>query len=148
MPDVRYVCLSDLHFGAQNSLLTNLAAGDVIADPLAASPTLTVFVDCLSSLVAANEDRSTKPILVLNGDILDFALASDEVAILAFERFVELALRRPRPLLPSRLLPPWQPRPPSVGDGAGAPVRRLRRQTSARDCARRTLACDEHVRRL
>jgi Calcineurin-like phosphoesterase len=90
MPDIRYVCLSDLHFGAQNSLLTSLVAGDVIADPLVASPTLTVFADCLSSLVAANEDRSTKPILVLNGDILDFALASDEVAILAFERFVEL----------------------------------------------------------
>jgi hypothetical protein len=24
MPDIRYVCLSDLHFGAETSILTNL----------------------------------------------------------------------------------------------------------------------------
>lgn len=92
MPDVRYVCLSDLHFGAQNSLLTHIPEGSVIADPMTASPTLIAFVDCLEALIGTNEDPTTKPELVLNGDILEFALATDDVALLAFQRFVELAL--------------------------------------------------------
>lgn len=91
MPDVRYVCLSDLHFGAQNSLLTHIFRGSTAADPMVASGSLIAFVDCLADLIAANEDPITKPELVLNGDILEFALASDDIALLAFERFVELA---------------------------------------------------------
>jgi hypothetical protein len=89
MGDVRYICLSDLHFGAQNSLLTNLDG--VEADPTAPSATLRDLVDCLEALVAANEDQSVKPDLILNGDAVDFALASDEIAVMAFEQFVRLA---------------------------------------------------------
>jgi hypothetical protein len=33
MPEVRYVCLSDLHPGAQNSLLTNPTADGQVPDP-------------------------------------------------------------------------------------------------------------------
>lgn len=92
MPDVRYVCLSDLHFGAQNSLLTHIPEGSIIPDPMSASRSLIAFVDCLEALIGKNEDQKAKPELVLNGDILEFALATDDVALLAFERFVELAL--------------------------------------------------------
>lgn len=91
MPDVRYVCMSDLHFGAQNSLLTNVSAGATRAEPSAPSACLAAFVDCLADLVAANEDQRQKPSLILNGDILELALATDDVAIRAFEHFVRAA---------------------------------------------------------
>ncbi|HYA69217.1 MAG TPA: hypothetical protein VED63_10835, partial [Acidimicrobiales bacterium] len=91
MPDIRWVCMSDMHFGASNSLLTHVPDGTVTPDPTRPSAPLVALVDCLESMVSANEDRSAKPRLVLNGDILEFALASDETALAAFERFMELA---------------------------------------------------------
>jgi hypothetical protein len=92
MPDIRYVCLSDMHLGAQNSLLTNLGADAVTPEPLQASPPLKALVDCLAALIGHNEQPSIKPELILNGDILELAVASDEIAVMAFERFVQLAL--------------------------------------------------------
>ncbi len=39
MPDIRYVILSDLHFGAENSILTALGDGaEPVADPTRRSP--------------------------------------------------------------------------------------------------------------
>jgi UDP-2,3-diacylglucosamine pyrophosphatase LpxH len=92
MPDVRYVILSDLHFGAENSILTALNdSGDPVADPTRRSPVLSAFADCLAEIVGANEG-STLPTLVLAGDILELALADDEVAITVFEQFADLVL--------------------------------------------------------
>src|ERR1700687_3404762 len=91
MPDIRYVCFSDMHLGADNSLLTNLRPGSVDADPIKPSPVLTRLVACLRELISKNE-RPTKPTLILNGDILELALATDNVAAMAFERFIELIL--------------------------------------------------------
>jgi len=90
MPDIRYVCLSDTHFGADNSLLTYLGRGNRSADPMRTSPVLEQLVLCLRHLVAKNE-HGEKPTLVLNGDILELALATDNRAAMAFERFLELA---------------------------------------------------------
>jgi len=90
MPDIRYVCLSDTHFGADNSLLTYLGRGRRSADPMRTSPVLEQLVRCLRALVATNEGRK-KPTLVLNGDILELALTTDERAAMAFERFLDLA---------------------------------------------------------
>jgi len=39
MNDIRYVCLSDLHLGAENSLLTSLAPAPGSPDKLVAAPT-------------------------------------------------------------------------------------------------------------
>jgi hypothetical protein len=89
--DIRYVCMSDLHFGAANSLLSHVPTGGVAVDPTSASPCLTAFVDCLKELVDTNEDKTRRPDLVLNGDILEFALASDNLAAMTFERFIDLA---------------------------------------------------------
>ena len=81
MPDVRYVILSDLHFGAENSLLTALnEIAEPCADPTKRSPVLEGFVECLANLIGRNEG-SDPPTLVLAGDILELALAEDEVAI-------------------------------------------------------------------
>ncbi len=93
MPDVTWVCMSDMHFGASNSLLTHIPDGSATPDPTKPSTPLVALVDCLEAVIATNEDQSVKPHLVLNGDILEFALASDETALAAFERFMELAFR-------------------------------------------------------
>ncbi|MFZ0668573.1 MAG: metallophosphoesterase [Acidimicrobiales bacterium] len=92
MPDVRYVILSDLHFGAENSILTAICdPKDPRADPSICSPVLQAFGDCLRELVAANEGAEP-PTLVLAGDILELALSDDEVAAAVFEQFTELVI--------------------------------------------------------
>ena len=92
MPDIRYVCLSDMHLGAQNSLLTNLTPNNKSSDTSKPSPVLNALVDCLREIITQNEDKSRKPTLVLAGDILELALTTDNLAAMAFERFVELIL--------------------------------------------------------
>jgi hypothetical protein len=89
MPDIRYVCLSDMHFGAENSILSCLVDGDVIVDTTTASSVLDGLTAGLATLVGANEDKSRKPTLILNGDILELALASDNVALMVFELFLD-----------------------------------------------------------
>ncbi len=89
MPDIRYVCLSDMHLGAQNSLLTNLTSDSMDTDPVVPSPVLVHLVECLRELISQNENAE-KPTLILNGDILELALTTDNEAAMAFERFIEL----------------------------------------------------------
>jgi UDP-2,3-diacylglucosamine pyrophosphatase LpxH len=91
MPDIRYVCLSDMHLGAQNSLLTNLTPNNQSSDTSAPGPVLQALVACLKELIAQNEKKE-KPTLILAGDILELALTTDNVAAMAFERFVELIM--------------------------------------------------------
>ncbi|MDP8937069.1 MAG: metallophosphoesterase, partial [Actinomycetota bacterium] len=90
MPDVRYVCLSDLHLGSENSVLSALD-GDGEVDGHLTAPALAGLVDCLGEIVSRNEDRSTRPTLVLGGDILEMALSAENRAAMVFERFADLA---------------------------------------------------------
>jgi hypothetical protein len=90
--DIRYVCLSDMHLGAELSLLTNLPAGSATADPHNASPVMQDLVACLRDLILRNEDQATKPTLILLGDILELALANDNVAAMVFWRFLDYAM--------------------------------------------------------
>jgi hypothetical protein len=55
MDDIRYVCLSDMHFGAETSLLTNLQVGSDTPDPSGPSPVLKQLVACLRHLIAQNQ---------------------------------------------------------------------------------------------
>jgi hypothetical protein len=89
MSRIRYVCLSDLHFGASNSLLTHLTTDCTQVDPTQPSPVLKALIACSEALLAA-DGNSAKPILILNGDAIELALATDEVAGMAFQRFIEL----------------------------------------------------------
>lgn len=91
MSDIRYVCMSDLHFGEKGSLLTNLSQ-DGEPDPLTPSPVLESLVDCLRTLISANQNPAPKPTLVLAGDILELALTTTNEAAMAFERFIQLAM--------------------------------------------------------
>jgi hypothetical protein len=90
MPDIRYVCLSDMHLGADNSVLTTIQLNNgVTTDPAVTSPVLSLFVACLRELIRHNESPQ-KPTLVLNGDILELALTDTNKAAMVFERFIEL----------------------------------------------------------
>jgi hypothetical protein len=89
MPDIRYVCLSDLHLGADNSVLTAMKPDSIDIDAAVTSPALTEFVACLRTLIEQNES-SEKPRLILNGDILEMALADTNQAAMVFEHFIDL----------------------------------------------------------
>jgi hypothetical protein len=97
MSAVRWVCLSDLHFGAENSLLTHLPAHSLEVDATTTGPVLERFVACLRELVGP-PGSTPRPELVLNGDVLEFALATDNVAAMAFDRFIDLAYDPADPL--------------------------------------------------
>lgn len=88
MPDIRYVCISDMHLGEEDSLLTNLKTASTNMNPTSASPVMKALVDCLRDLISHNSGPD-KPILILNGDILELALTTDNQAMMVFERFIE-----------------------------------------------------------
>jgi hypothetical protein len=91
VPDVRYICLSDLHFGAENSILTSLDK-DLTVDVSLPTPAMTGLVECLESIVSRNEDQRTRPQLILCGDVLELALADDNVAAMVFGLFARQIL--------------------------------------------------------
>ncbi len=95
MTGIRYVVLSDLHFGAENSVLTALSerpatAGGTgfSADSQRPSPLLSGLVDGIRALTS---DQDRPPTLILAGDILDLALSLDEVCAMVFRLFAHLA---------------------------------------------------------
>jgi hypothetical protein len=91
MPDIKYVCMSDMHLGAQNSLLTKLSDDCEKTEPRIASSVMVQLVECLKTLILQNEGLE-RPTLILNGDILELALTTDNEAAMVFERFIELIL--------------------------------------------------------
>jgi hypothetical protein len=91
VPDLRYVCLSDLHFGAESSILTGLDA-NMRASHTRPSPALDGLLRCLRHVVEHNEG-SQKPTLILAGDIFELALARDHDAAVVFSMFIDRALR-------------------------------------------------------
>ena len=89
MPDIKYVAFSDLHMGAENSLMTNLKYDTPQTDTTHPSPVMVAMINCIRDLVKKNES-SEKPKLVLNGDLIELALTSTNRACMAFQRFIEL----------------------------------------------------------
>lgn len=97
MPDIRYVCLSDMHLGEEDSLLTNLKTASSDVDPTQAGPVMDGLVECLRHLITHNQGTD-KPTLILNGDILELALTTDNQAFMCFERFIETIMAPGREL--------------------------------------------------
>lgn len=87
MPTIRHVCISDLHLGASNSVLTHLDAEGVHVDGPA--PVLEAVLGALRDLLAASE-TSTPPALVVHGDLFELALTSVEVAAASFAELVAI----------------------------------------------------------
>lgn len=83
MSNIRWVCLSDLHLGEEDSLLTHVDEQGRVR-PDVQSPVLERLAACLRELVAANEAAAPRPDLILNGDLLELALAGEETAASVF----------------------------------------------------------------
>ncbi|WP_411823029.1 metallophosphoesterase [Leptospira sp. 'Mane'] len=90
MPDIKYVCLSDMHLGAENSLLTKLSLDGLKKDFSAPSQVLISLVDGIRKLISFNQDQTRKPTLILLGDILELALAETQEAGMVFDQFIDL----------------------------------------------------------
>ena len=82
MTNIRYVCLSDLHLGEEDSLLTDPE------DCTRPSPVLQRLAECLAEVLRHNPPGAPKPSLILNGDVLEFALCPVQQALTAFEPFL------------------------------------------------------------
>jgi len=80
-----------MHLGEEDSLLTNLKVASTDTDTMSPSPVMTRLVECFRALVSHNEGPQ-KPTLILNGDILELALTTDNQAMMVFERFIELTM--------------------------------------------------------
>ena len=85
MTAIRWVCISDLHLGALNSLLTNVSADGERVDASAPSPVLTALGDCLRSLRQPGQDP---PELIVLGDLFELALTAPEDAAATFSQFI------------------------------------------------------------
>lgn len=87
---IKYVCLSDLHLGEEGSILN-----EKNEDGFAASHVMNNLAECLKSLFAGDTTiKETRPILILNGDIMDLALGQFEDATTMFESFMALIMRK------------------------------------------------------
>lgn len=94
--DIRYVCLSDLHLGDRDSILTPLTGSGNIA-PRATDAVLAQLVSCMRRLIEINAP-ATLPTLIVNGDFVDLAFGPMSNALMLFERFAELTLAPGREL--------------------------------------------------
>lgn len=103
MADIKYVCLSDMHLGEEDGLLTNLKKDHVKIDTTKPSPVLKELVNCLKHLISQNKKKK-KPTLILNGDILELALSTTNQAAMAFERFIELVMKPGEELFDKRII--------------------------------------------
>ncbi len=103
MSNIHYVCLSDMHLGEEDSLLTNLKTDSTDIDTTKSSPVLEELVVCLKHLISQNKKKK-KPTLILNGDILELALSTTNQAAMAFERFIELVMKPGEELFDKRIL--------------------------------------------
>jgi hypothetical protein len=91
--DVHYVCLSDLHLGEPDSILTPLESRGHKVDPSRVGPVLEQLVACLEHVVERNRgDR--RPVLILNGDALELAFGTFSQALTNFQRLAGLLLER------------------------------------------------------
>lgn len=92
MPNIRYVCLSDLHLGEEDSLLTNVDGDSGQIDRGSPSPVLVRLAACLTELLRHNDPAAPKPTLVLNGDLLELALGEMDAAVVVFSQLLSLLM--------------------------------------------------------
>jgi UDP-2,3-diacylglucosamine pyrophosphatase LpxH len=86
---IRWVCISDLHLGALNSVLTNVTGDGERVDASAPSPVLTALGACLRALRQPGQDP---PELIVLGDLFELALTAPEDASATFSQFIGAVL--------------------------------------------------------
>lgn len=89
MAEISYVCLSDLHLGEEDSVLSNMNEDGTEGDPSKPGPGLQQLALCIKDL-ADKFLKKKKPALVLNGDALELALCPIHRASMTFQCFINL----------------------------------------------------------
>jgi hypothetical protein len=93
MNQLRYVCISDFHLGAPNSLLTGVEPqvrdGQLIPNPLEITRTLATFAEALRQFIPTLHPPGERPTLILLGDVLDLGFSPPNVVVMAYQRLVE-----------------------------------------------------------
>lgn len=84
MAAIRWVCVSDLHLGALNSVLTSVDPDGEHVDAGSASPVLEALCEALRALRGEEP-----PQLVVLGDLFELALSSTDDAAATFASFIE-----------------------------------------------------------
>ena len=99
MANLKYVCLSDLHLGADYSLLSKVdyTENKLKVNPLQPSPTLQALGAALLKLVD-DLRGSEPPTLILLGDILDLGRSKVRMVAMGFQRFVEAMFPADQPI--------------------------------------------------
>lgn len=109
MQGIRYICISDLHFGARSSLFTSTRPSEwdeglQRREPRRGSRILRQFARSLR-LLAKQAQPGKRPTLILNGDILELALADLDDALTVFEDFLAaLFPRKEKPVFDTEIL--------------------------------------------
>ena len=85
MASIRWMCISDLHLGALNSVLTNVTSDGEHVDRSSPSPVLAALCRCLKSL---RDGSDRPPQLVVLGDLFELALTAPEDAAATFSQFI------------------------------------------------------------
>lgn len=94
---IRFVCLSDLHLGDKYSILNNEDEENGFEE----TNVMKNLAICLERLLidkTSGKINHPRPILILNGDIMDLALGKVEDSSMMFERFMNLAMRNGKEL--------------------------------------------------
>lgn len=92
---LKYVCLSDLHAGAETSLITHISKSTFEPDAAISSETSRALGIALRATLAEFSDEDPAD-LVLLGDVLDLSLSPPERTTAVFETFVQEVLSSPK----------------------------------------------------
>jgi len=105
MGNLKFVCVSDLHLGAPDSVLTELHA-DGTVNAAVSCATLRSFATALrATLTALRSEGAPLPTLVLLGDILDLGLSPMGQVSDVFKQFVQhLFVKDAEPVFAPKLL--------------------------------------------
>src|ERR1035438_8116906 len=90
MAAIRWICVSDLHLGALNSVLTPVADDGERVDSSFVSPVLVALCDGLRVLGQGHEPAQ----LVILGDLFEMALSSPDDSAATFAQFIRSEERR------------------------------------------------------
>ncbi len=86
LPEIEYICISDIHLGAYNSLLCSIGED---GSQLSTTPPITKGIFDILKLIISECNLSKKPKLILNGDIFELAIANTNEAIFGFDIFLK-----------------------------------------------------------
>jgi Calcineurin-like phosphoesterase len=91
MGTIRYVCMSDLHFGQDTGVFTNIEKenNSYVIKPLKTNETMEDLATVMRAVINKNNTNGKKPTLILAGDILEMALNTTNYGAMVFERFLE-----------------------------------------------------------